>query len=142
LNEKEINDQILHHLQPRPASKRRGKFISFLRFFFKSRPSKEDFIQQGGVVHERVFGCDLGERLALSGRDTPLVLFFRRFRPLGYLISRYLIILKFYIYEVATAEYCNLPFELGFEWPPHLVTSYRANYIKDNFQQIRITDVF
>jgi len=69
-------------------------------------------------------------------------LLFRRFRPLGYLISRYLIILKFYIYEVATAEYCNLPFELGFEWPPHLVTSYRANYIKDNFQQIRITDVF
>ena len=31
-------------------------------------------MQQGGIMRERVFGCDLGERLALSGRDTPLVL--------------------------------------------------------------------
>lgn len=73
LNEKEINDQILHHLQSRPVSKRRGKFISFLRFFFKSRPSKDELMQHG-ILRERVFGCDLGERLALTGRDTPLVL--------------------------------------------------------------------
>eukprot|EP00111_Clytia_hemisphaerica_P001943 TCONS_00005478-protein len=73
LNEREINDQILHHLQSRPVSKRRGKFISFLRFFFKSRPSKDELMQHG-ILRERVFGCDLGERLALTGRDTPLVL--------------------------------------------------------------------
>lgn len=29
---------------------------------------------QHGILRERVFGCDLGERLALTGRDTPLVL--------------------------------------------------------------------
>ena len=74
LNEKEINDQILHHLQSRPVSKRRtGKLVSFLRFFFKSRPSKDELMQHG-ILRERVFGCDLGERLALTGRDTPLVL--------------------------------------------------------------------
>lgn len=73
LNEKEINEQIMHHLQSRPVSKRRGKFISFLRFFFKSRPSKDELLQNG-ILRERVFGCDLGERLALTGQDTPLVL--------------------------------------------------------------------
>ncbi|XP_057302580.1 rho GTPase-activating protein 32-like isoform X1 [Hydractinia symbiolongicarpus] len=73
LREKEINDQILAHLQSRPISKRRGKFINFLRFFFKSRPSKDELMQHG-ILRERVFGCDLGERLAHIGRDIPLVL--------------------------------------------------------------------
>ena len=27
-----------------------------------------------GILRERVFGCDLGERLALVGREIPLVL--------------------------------------------------------------------
>lgn len=27
-----------------------------------------------GILRERVFGCDLGERLALVGREVPLVL--------------------------------------------------------------------
>lgn len=29
---------------------------------------------QSGILRERVFGCDLGERLALTGRDIPMVL--------------------------------------------------------------------
>ena len=73
IGEKEIDDKLMAHLRSRPISKRRGKFITFLRFFFKARPSKEDLLQHG-ILRERVFGCDLGEHLAHTGRDIPLIL--------------------------------------------------------------------
>lgn len=73
LGVKDVTDKVIGDLASRPVAKRRGKFISFLRFFFKSRPSKDE-LMQNGILRERVFGCDLGERLALVGREVPLVL--------------------------------------------------------------------
>lgn len=48
--------------------KKHGKFISFLRLFFNTRPARIQ-LKQSGIVKERVFGCDLGEHLLNSGHD-------------------------------------------------------------------------
>ncbi|XP_065055812.1 GTPase-activating protein CdGAPr-like isoform X2 [Rhopilema esculentum] len=74
LIDKELDSQLIQHaIIQRPISKRRGKFISFLRYFFRSRPSKDELMQTG-ILRERTFGCDLGEHLASTGREIPLVL--------------------------------------------------------------------
>jgi len=74
LIDKELDSKLIQHVMiQRPISKRRGKFISFLRYFFRSRPSKDELMQTG-ILRERTFGCDLGEHLAGSGREIPLVL--------------------------------------------------------------------
>ncbi|XP_047131527.1 dual specificity protein kinase splB isoform X2 [Hydra vulgaris] len=73
LGEKDVNDKAVSNIHLRPLIKRRGKLVSFLRFFFKSRPSKDELMQHG-ILRERVFGCDLGEYLALTGHDIPIVL--------------------------------------------------------------------
>ncbi|XP_052286601.1 uncharacterized protein LOC127882166 isoform X2 [Dreissena polymorpha] len=57
----------------RALLKKHGKFISFLRLFFNTRPERIQ-LKQSGIVKERVFGCDLGEHLLNSGHDVPLVL--------------------------------------------------------------------
>ena len=67
-----MNETLINQANSRIIHKRRGKFISFLRFFFKSRPSKDELLQHG-ILRERVFGCDLGELLAITGHDVPLV---------------------------------------------------------------------
>ncbi|XP_060604379.1 serine/arginine repetitive matrix protein 2-like [Ruditapes philippinarum] len=59
--------------QNRALLKKHGKFISFLRLFFNTRPARIQ-LKQSGIVRERVFGCDLGEHLLNSGHDVPLVL--------------------------------------------------------------------
>ncbi|XP_053409299.1 serine/arginine repetitive matrix protein 2-like isoform X3 [Mercenaria mercenaria] len=59
--------------QNRALLKKHGKFISFLRLFFNTRPARIQ-LKQSGIVKERVFGCDLGEHLLNSGHDVPLVL--------------------------------------------------------------------
>ncbi|XP_052803848.1 uncharacterized protein LOC128233978 isoform X2 [Mya arenaria] len=59
--------------QNRALLKKHGKFISFLRLFFNTRPERIQ-LKQSGIVKERVFGCDLGEHLLNSGHDVPLVL--------------------------------------------------------------------
>ncbi|XP_056011649.1 uncharacterized protein LOC125678137 isoform X3 [Ostrea edulis] len=53
--------------------RKHGKFLSFLRMFFTTRPPRNQ-LKQSGIVKERVFGCDLGEHLLNSGHDVPLVL--------------------------------------------------------------------
>ncbi|XP_071176710.1 uncharacterized protein [Mytilus edulis] len=57
----------------RPLVRKHGKFLSFLRMFFTTRPARNQ-LKQTGIVKERVFGCDLGEHLLNSGHDVPLVL--------------------------------------------------------------------
>ncbi|XP_021258622.1 rho GTPase-activating protein 32-like [Numida meleagris] len=56
---------------PKPASKKQGKIITFLRSLVKARPKKA---KQRETVKEGVFGCDLGEYLLHSGQDVPQVL--------------------------------------------------------------------
>ncbi|XP_061189339.1 uncharacterized protein LOC133197362 isoform X2 [Saccostrea echinata] len=53
--------------------RKHGKFLTFLRMFFSTRPPRNQ-LKQSGIVKERVFGCDLGEHLLNSGHDVPLVL--------------------------------------------------------------------
>lgn len=48
--------------------RKHGKFLSFLRMFFNTRPPRNQ-LKQSGIVKERVFGCDLGEHLLNSGHD-------------------------------------------------------------------------
>ena len=48
--------------------RKHGKFLSFLRMFFSTRPARIQ-LKQSGIVKERVFGCDLGEHLLNSGHD-------------------------------------------------------------------------
>lgn len=57
----------------RPLVRKHGKFLSFLRMFFTTRPARNQ-LKLSGIVKERVFGCDLGEHLLNSGHDVPLVL--------------------------------------------------------------------
>ncbi|XP_078325765.1 uncharacterized protein LOC111123483 isoform X4 [Crassostrea virginica] len=57
----------------KPLVRKHGKFLSFLRMFFNTRPPRNQ-LKQSGIVKERVFGCDLGEHLLNSGHDVPLVL--------------------------------------------------------------------
>ncbi|KAK3106941.1 hypothetical protein FSP39_003397 [Pinctada imbricata] len=57
----------------KPLVRKHGKFLSFLRMFFSTRPARIE-LKQSGIVKERVFGCDLGEHLLNSGHDVPLVL--------------------------------------------------------------------
>ncbi|XP_031559781.1 rho GTPase-activating protein 32-like isoform X2 [Actinia tenebrosa] len=57
----------------KPVAKKRGKLISFLRIFLSSRPSRAR-LMQSGILKERTFGCDLGEHLAQTSRQIPLVL--------------------------------------------------------------------
>ena len=45
--------------------RKRGKLITFLRGFFKTRPARAQ-LKRSGIVKERVFGCDLGEHLLNS----------------------------------------------------------------------------
>jgi len=45
-----------------------NEFIQF-RSFILSRPSRRK-LKQSGILKERVFGCDLGEHLLNSGRDS------------------------------------------------------------------------
>eukprot|EP00794_Sanderia_malayensis_P011263 gene11263-12443_t len=74
LIDKDLDSKLIQHgMKQRPVNKRRGKFISFLRYFFRSRPSKDELMQTG-ILRERTFGCDLGEHLESTGREIPLVL--------------------------------------------------------------------
>lgn len=61
----------------KPLVRKHGKFLSFLRMFFTTRPARNQ-LKQSGIVKERVFGCDLGEHLLNTGQenttDVPLVL--------------------------------------------------------------------
>ncbi|XP_021375956.1 uncharacterized protein LOC110464834 isoform X2 [Mizuhopecten yessoensis] len=62
---------------PNAMVRKHGKFLSFLRMFFTTRPARNQ-LKQSGIVKERVFGCDLGEHLLNTGQenstDVPLVL--------------------------------------------------------------------
>ncbi|KAJ8316128.1 hypothetical protein KUTeg_006142 [Tegillarca granosa] len=53
--------------------RKHGKFLSFLRMFFSTRPARTE-LKQSGIVKERVFGCDLGEHLLNSDHEVPQVL--------------------------------------------------------------------
>ena len=44
-------------------------FFYFFRSFILSRPSRRK-LKQSGILKERVFGCDLGEHLLNSGRES------------------------------------------------------------------------
>ncbi|KAL5020419.1 hypothetical protein ScPMuIL_003311 [Solemya velum] len=57
----------------KPIVRKHGKFLSFLRMFFSTRPARIQ-LKQSGIVKERVFGCDLGEHLLNSEHEVPLVL--------------------------------------------------------------------
>ena len=48
--------------------RKHGKFLSFLRMFFTTRPARNQ-LKQTGIVKERVFGCDLGEHLLNTEND-------------------------------------------------------------------------
>ncbi|XP_048588973.1 rho GTPase-activating protein 32 isoform X2 [Nematostella vectensis] len=61
------------HVPMKPVAKKRGKLISFLRLFLSSRPSRAR-LMQSGILKERTFGSDLGEHLAVTCRQIPLVL--------------------------------------------------------------------
>ena len=52
----------------KPVLRKRGKLITFLRGFFKTRPARAQ-LKRSGIVKERVFGCDLGEHLLNSKQD-------------------------------------------------------------------------
>lgn len=49
--------------------RKHGKLIAFFRAFILSRPSRRH-LKQAGILKERVFGCDLGEHLLNTGRDS------------------------------------------------------------------------
>lgn len=49
--------------------RRHGKLIAFFRSFLLSRPSRRK-LKQSGILKERVFGCDLGEHLLNTGRES------------------------------------------------------------------------
>ena len=74
--------------------KKHGKFMSFLRLFFNTRPERIQ-LKQSGIVKERVFGCDLGEHLLNSGHDG------RLFRGLCLVTMAYVFIVSFSINDVA-----------------------------------------
>ena len=44
-------------------------FVLSFRSFILSRPSRRK-LKQSGILKERVFGCDLGEHLLNSGRES------------------------------------------------------------------------
>jgi hypothetical protein len=46
-----------------------------IRSFILSRPSRRK-LKQSGILKERVFGCDLGEHLLNSGRESKSLMFF------------------------------------------------------------------
>lgn len=60
--------------------RKHGKFLSFLRMFFNTRPPRNQ-LKQSGIVKERVFGCDLGEHLLNSGHDGKSVCSMSRKKP-------------------------------------------------------------
>ena len=43
--------------------------VTSCRSFIQTRPSRRR-LKQSGILKERVFGCDLGEHLMNSGRDS------------------------------------------------------------------------
>ena len=57
-----------------------GFYIFFLpmdRSFILSRPSRRK-LKQSGILKERVFGCDLGEHLLNSGRESKFTIVIHR----------------------------------------------------------------